>query len=270
MKIWIITSGNENLILMKILRYFDVEVIVWYDSLFWPYQDKTFDIILQRVQKWIDFLKTKKVDKIILHPIFELYFYNQNKFVDLILPLFQNYVLDFCFKYSLIGKIWIAGWFVDKKFWQKFLENLQQKYSLTENQQNIKKFHFPFAFWFKQVDLRNYFLNLHSPRQNMVNKFVKLDCRYFKDAKVDTLIPLEYSYFWFERWFKHTFFTKKTRFHWLSSLEQSFMSVTNLNKLPQRVNKKYEIYFTDSEHLFYTQKKRQYLFGKNNFVISKI
>jgi hypothetical protein len=45
------------------------------------------------------------VDRIILSPAYELYFLEDKKYIDLILPLFSRYVSEYCFAQSLVGKV---------------------------------------------------------------------------------------------------------------------------------------------------------------------
>lgn len=51
---------------------------------------------------------------------------------------------------------------------------------------------------------------------------IKHDLRYFKDAFVDTLIPLNYCYLAADTTIRRFFNTKKTRFHGKLSFEQIF------------------------------------------------
>jgi len=56
----------------------------------------------------------------------------------------------------------------------------------------------------------------------MVNKTIKFDLRYFKDAGVDTVVPLNYGYFNYQRTISKYFNFNKTRFHQLEKLEEIF------------------------------------------------
>ncbi len=109
-----------------------------------------------------------------------------------ILPLFTRYVTEYCFTYSLVGKIGMIGDFADIEKAQSLLQNLEKGYTLTKNQTSIKKFHLPFVYRSKEVSLRKYYLRGLSYSNILVNKIIKFDLRYFKDAMVDTLIPLNY------------------------------------------------------------------------------
>jgi hypothetical protein len=51
---------------------------------------------------------------------------------------------------------------------------------------------------------------------------LKNDLRYFKDALVDTIIPLHYHYFRMQRTIKGFFNFNKIRFHDLSVVEECF------------------------------------------------
>ncbi|MBU0626154.1 hypothetical protein KKH82_01690 [Patescibacteria group bacterium] len=56
----------------------------------------------------------------------------------------------------------------------------------------------------------------------MVNKIIKHDMRYFKDALVDTIIPLNYGYFHYQNTLSKFFNFKKIRFHKLQKVEDVF------------------------------------------------
>ncbi|MEI6672958.1 MAG: hypothetical protein WCL02_06625 [bacterium] len=63
---------------------------------------------------------------------------------------------------------------------------------LSDNQKAIKKFHFPFVYRVKETSLWKYYLTTLSYSHILINKIIKFDLRYFKDAMVDTLLPLNY------------------------------------------------------------------------------
>lgn len=75
---------------------------------------------------------------------------------------------------------------------QSLLQDLAKTYMLADNQKNIKKFHFPFVFRLKETSLWKYYFTSLSYSHILVNKIIKFDLRYFKDAAVDTVIPLNY------------------------------------------------------------------------------
>lgn len=231
MKLAIITSWNENLSLFKFLNKYDHEYIIYYDFLYRPYWDKDSDFIQNRVVDIIKFLKKSWVEKIILPPSLELYFLSNPKLLgvhqSLLLPLFQTYLHDYCFKYSIIGKIWAFWDFSDIQIIQDLLKQEEKSYSLTDNQKSIKKFHSPFKYRTKEVPMRKYYLTTLSYSDFMINKIIKFDMRYFKDAMVDTVIPLNYWYFNFQNTLTKFFNFKKIRFHKLEKLEDSFVQLTS-------------------------------------------
>lgn len=229
MKIGIITSGNEVLTLFKFLNKFDNQYVVYYDQVNRPYGDNTFEYSLDCVQKWIDFLKKTWVEKIIVPPIYELYFLDKNQNSDIIIPLFQTYVLDYVFQNSLVWKIGIFWDFADVQVAQGLVNNLSKQYSLNDNQSKIKKFHFPFKFWVKETQMWKYFSRKLSFSNILVNKIIKFDLRYFKDSNVDSLIPLNYEYFNYQKTICKFFNYKKQRFHKLEKLEEVFLSLVSNN-----------------------------------------
>ncbi len=229
MKIGILTSSNDMLSLFKFLHCSDHQYFVFYDDKFSFWGDKTTDLLMERIQEWIDFLYSKGVEVFIVPPIVELKISNENLFPNIkILPLFQNYVLKNCFAYSLVGKIGFLGDYFDLQEWQKQLENLSKNYNLSTNQVQIQKFNFPFAYRGKEVREWKYLLDKKNWSQPLVNHRVKGDIRYFKDATVDTLIPCNYSYFLLEKTIKKSIF-HKMRFHGISALEKVFLDLNLSN-----------------------------------------
>lgn len=141
-----------------------------------------------------------------------------------IMPLFQSYVLDYCFHHSLVGKIGLVGDWSDTQVAQPLFEKLAQSYSLTENQKNTGKFQQPFARRVKEVPMRKYFLTTISYSDPLVNRVVKHDLRYFKDAAVDTIIPLNYGFFNYQNTIAKFCNYSKCRFHKLEKLESCFVA----------------------------------------------
>jgi len=244
MKIGIIWSGNDMLTLFNFLHRYNYEYIVWYDSLFWPWWDKWFDFALSRVKEWIKFLKSKWVDKIIIPPVYELAFSDDSS----ILKLFSGYISDYCIKYSLVWKIWFVGDFSDVEVCQKLFKNYLNKVKTKSS--------LSFSYWVKEVQMWKYFLTTFSYSNFMVNKTVKFDLHYFKDANIDTLIPLNYGYFNFQKIFLKFFNFKKTRFHRLEKLEETFSKLI-LWFLPS--NYSVSIYYTGDIKLLERDKKIMWL-----------
>ena len=55
---------------------------------------------------------------------------------------------------------------------------------------------------------------------------MKNDLRYFKDAYVDTVLPMHYNYFRMQRAIKSFFNFHKIRFHDFSVVEECFRDLT--------------------------------------------
>lgn len=229
MKIWIITSWSEMLTLFKFLTKIDHEYVIYYDFFHRPYGDKTFDQSLDCVQKWIEYLTQHGVDAIIVPPVYELALLD-SKIKTLknwnILPLFKTYILEYCFKYSLVGKLGLFWDFADVEKAQTLVKNLEKEYTLSVNQKNIRKFHFPFTYRTKETPLWKYYLINLSYSNILVNKILKFDLRYFKDAMTDTLIPFNYGYFHYQTTITKFLNFKKIKFHALETLETIFQKLT--------------------------------------------
>ncbi|MDR0860973.1 MAG: hypothetical protein LBO09_08670 [Candidatus Peribacteria bacterium] len=66
-------------------------------------------------------------------------------------------------------------------------------------------------------------LGVHNP---YLIRTLKNDLRYFKDANIDTLLPMHYQYFRMQRTIKAFFNFNKIRFHDLSVIEECFQRLT--------------------------------------------
>ncbi|UFX83420.1 hypothetical protein [Candidatus Absconditicoccus praedator] len=222
MKIGVIASGVDMLYIFRILQKFDFEYMIYWDWNNGYYSDKGFPYSFEKAKIGIDFLKNKGADKVILPPIYELYSLDD----EVVLPLFRDYMLD-VLTYSLVGKIGFLGDISDFEYFDEKFYDLTQNFQLTKNQKNISKFNFPFAIWKKQVVMWKYFLSNLSFRSWMINKLVKYDLRYFKDASVDTIIPLNYGYFAYTRNIKNRLNFNKIRFHGIDKLEKIFSNLVS-------------------------------------------
>ncbi|HBB03381.1 TPA: hypothetical protein DCZ39_00530 [Patescibacteria group bacterium] len=107
---------------------------------------------------------------------------------------------------------------------QALIKKSEKEYVLAQNQKAIKKFHSPFAYRVKKTPLWKYYLTSLSYSNILVNKIIKFDLRYFKDAMVDTLIPLNYGFFHYQNTITKFLNFKKIRFHGLEKLETIFAS----------------------------------------------
>ncbi len=214
------------LTLFKFLTKYDHEYVLYYDQSHQFYGDQTFEESLLNVQSWIDYLTKEGVDYIILPPTYELATLDWKLKIEnwkwKILPLFYEYVMKECFTYSLVGKIGLIGDFADLQLAEKLLHDLWASYKITDTQKAIRKFHFPFSRWSKEVPLWKYFLAKLSFSSMMVNRVVKEDLKYFKDAMVDTLIPMNYGYFNYQNTISKLLNFKKIRFHKLEKIEGLF------------------------------------------------
>lgn len=307
MKIWIITYWNENLILTKLLKNVNIDII--YDSVNWPLDWKDRESSINSYLSNIDKLLEIWNENLILHPIFELaiWFYDHiqqktDKYKNIsdktlwadwnsrsadsrftvqlesakrlcgkhdfwkynkhITPIFTDYLLDFVAKYSLVWKLWIVWNNMETSQIEFFLYYLLSDYTPTDNQNKISKFHFPFKTRTKSVDMRDYMTNFLPKRKDFINKIIKTDCKYFRDANIDTLIPLQYSYFWYKRQLEHYFNPNKCRFHHITDI----ISTNSLAKYwiePTYDTNEINLYFSWSDSLFYSNAKREKLLNES-------
>jgi len=192
MKIGIFTSGLENLSLLKLLKQYNVDIVIYMNQNAWPIEDKSLEFQKEYIEKWIEKLKKEWVDKIILHPIWELKYKDD----DIIFPLYQNIVKQ-TFKYSIVWKIWLFWNIVDMDFVESYLKDLIKNYKKTERQKKNKKFSF-FKFYKKDISVWKYNTIILSKRDWMLRKLIKIDLRYFLDCSIDGILPTTYDVYHFE------------------------------------------------------------------------
>lgn len=99
-------------------------------------------------------------------------------------------------------------------------KDLSKQYRLQPHQLNTRSFHQPLAQRTKDTSLWNYLKQYTGARTTMINKIIKFDLKYFKDANVDTLIPLRYEYFSYQRTISQFFNQKKQKFHKRSVIQE--------------------------------------------------
>ena len=119
---------------------------------------------------------------------------------------------------------------------------MTKDYQLTDNQKTTKKFHL--SKWTKDVSMRTYFSRLYSSRNLIINKTIKEDLTYFKDANIDTLIPLQYSYFDYQRTITSYLNPKKYKFHKRNIMEEIFKDLIEKEKLVKQNLQVVTIYHT--------------------------
>lgn len=217
MKIGIVTSWSDTLQLFEFLQKADHHYVIAYDQ-FIRFGEQTYEVSLERIRYWVRYLQDQWCEHIILPPVYELWIENKEK----ILPLFQTYLQEYCFKYSLVGKLGLVWEFADLQQAQNLISQESKKYTLQPSQLATKTFHQSFVYWVKEVPLRKHFLQILGRRNVLVNTVIKTDMKVFKDAMVDAVIPLSYSFFAFQKTLCNFFNLKKIRFHKLEKLEEIF------------------------------------------------
>ena len=237
MKIGIISSWIDTLALFQFLTRYDNEYIVYCDQTNFPYWEKSLEYALDTIEKAGEFLKDKWAEVVIIDPVYELALkYSDKKLWFEILPLFQEYLQEYGFKHSLVGKIWILSDFGSSSNVQELLEKEEKDYKPTDEQKSIKKFSYPFHYRVKSASSRTTNINdlwVHNP---YLIRTMKNDLRYFKDAYVDTILPMHYHYFRMQRAIKSFFNFHKIRFYDLSVVEECFTKLVEKSDWKYWVN----------------------------------
>ncbi len=226
MKIGIVSSWVDTLSLFQFMIRHDHEYLVYCDQESFPYWEKSLDFVLNRIEKAGKFLISKWAEVIIVDPVYELALKHSDiKLWFNILPLFEQYLNECAFKHSLVGKIWILSDFWSMKYVQNILKKEEKNYNPTDQQKSIKKFNYPFHYRVKSVSSRTMNINdlwVHNP---YLIRTMKNDLRYFKDAYVDTILPMHYHYFCMQRAIKSFFNFHKIKFHDISKVEECFQKL---------------------------------------------
>ena len=237
MNLGIISSWIDTLALFQFLTRYDNEYLIYCDQTNFPYWEKSLDFTLNSIEKAGEFLIKKWAEVVIVDPVYELALkYSDKKLSFKVLPLFQEYLQEYAFKHSLVGKIWILSDFWSSSNIQNLCEKEEKNYKPTDEQKLIKKFSYPFHYRVKSASSRTTNINdlwVHNP---YLIRTMKNDLRYFKDAYVDTILPMHYHYFRMQRAIKSFFNFHKIRFHDLSVVEKCFNSLVEKSDWKYWVN----------------------------------
>ena len=255
MKIGIVTSGVDMLVLFRFLAKHEFCYEIFYDQEGGLWGDKTSEFVLSRAKEGIAYLEKKGVTKIIVPPVVEVALLHDKKYAELILPLRTVYAKE-CLSASPVGKIGFAGDYVDVQMKEQF-EAVFQSYVPNERQTAIttkKKGGWKLSFRRKEMRMWKYYLTELGFKSQLVHHSLKSDFRYFKEAMVDTLIPTQYGLFAYEVMLGKFFNTKKQRFHRLEKIEKEFSVLTQNLKLKTQ-NYEVIIYYTGTlDHLLREKK----------------
>lgn len=251
--IWIITSGTENYNLIKLCHKFNLPYCIIADTEFYPYQEKDIQSIKKRINMLIQQGQELWCTHFLVSPIIELYYTHIVNKNNNIINLFKEYI-NYSFQNSLIGKIWYIWGYSEEQQINTIHSILSDNHDLTDNQTNTKKFMQPLAKRTKDVSMWTYFSRFTSNRSMMINKIIKFDLRYFKDANVDTIIPLAYEYFNYQRAISSFFNSKKQKFHKREIMETLFSDLLQEYSLPMWTQSEVTLLVTWSDHLLRDKK----------------
>jgi len=213
MKIGIFTSGLENLSLLKILKQYNIDIVVYMNQDAWPLEDKSERFQEKYIKKWIARLQKEWVDKIILHPMWELKYRDK----DFVFSLYQN-LIDQTLKYSIVWKIWLFWNDLDLNFIENYLQKYIKNYKKTDRQNYNKKFNCC-KFYKKDISVWKYNTIVLSKRNWMLRKLIKTDLRYFFDCWVDSILPTTYDIYNFENIVNQ----KKKKIHFQNMKDWDFL-----------------------------------------------
>lgn len=236
MKIGIVTSWVDMLVLFRFLSKYNFQYEIVYDDLGWPWADKPLEFVLGQAEKAVAYLQEQWCEKIIVPPLVEVAFHHARKFSEIILPVWNGYLLNECLSASAVGKIWFAGEYADVKNKELF-EQMVMNYKPNMKQQErvdqiaVKKswYSWKLSLWWNEIVMWKYYLTKLSFKSQIVHHAMKADWRYFKDAGVDTIVPVNYGFFAYETALGKFLNTKKQKFHRLASIQRQFEKLVDTN-----------------------------------------
>ena len=161
MKIGIITSWLENIILTRLCQSYSVPYTILLDSALRPHDDKELSVVIKSITNLIQQWKHNGCTHFLVSPIIELYCLHHSVILWIatdIIPLFSSY-LKYNLTHSLVGKIWLLGTQLDISQIEILWKSFVWSYQLSTPQSATKNFNTKFPIWCKKVPMRNYFLS---------------------------------------------------------------------------------------------------------------
>lgn len=204
MKIGVIGSWYDMLALWKLLNVFDHEYTFFVDYAHRPWSERTVDDVVSWIHTTIDAWKKQGIQHFIVPPVYE-HFFTQDWALESscsVLPVYKLFVLK-SLQSSRVGKVWLVTT-TDTLYAQGVFAGYSKSYSLTVAQQATRRFHVPFAVWAKKIRMLTFFPLRYAKSDRMVRKSIKHDLRYFRDADVDVIIPMDWSMLYYEKIITHT------------------------------------------------------------------
>lgn len=212
--IGVIGTGLEQINIIQSLLLLEQDFCIIADMDSRPLQDRSVAYNAERIEKLLQYATTIGCTHSIINPSQELavVYDNIDKHWQQILPIYNHY-LTYNLQHSLVGKIGFIWWYADIQTIERIRPHIQHQFVPTDSQLNIKKFHNPLCKWTKETNLRELIKTSRNNRKLFSNTIIKHDLRYFKDANVDTIIPLNYGYLEYEKTIRHYCNPKKQKFH---------------------------------------------------------
>lgn len=254
MKIWIIIDNIYWLAIMNLLSKYDHEYYIYIDNHNSFYGDKKREIGIGWVKKWIEYLQNLGVEKIILPPTYELAFLLDDRYKNFsqnITNIYISYIKDFVAKHSIVGKLWFVWDLADMEFLDIYILEVLSDFTFSENQAKNKFFNW-FVIYKQTTPLRKYLLNHLSATNHLLNHSIKTDLRKIKPYNIDTLIPLNYSYFSCWKTIKHDLW--KIKFHDINVIKNIWEWLSY-----EKSDYNIYIYLTNRADLLLSEKKRKRL-----------
>lgn len=203
MRIWLLIDTIASLYSRQWMGHHDHEYIIYRDQLNQHSSQTTASHHHQIMQTWLDYLIAQWVDHIICPPMIELHFAHH---YPQILPLFQQY-LGHTLTHSIVGKIGFVGsriqcesinlhrWDIKTTSIAPWEGSCPEDWGFTIKQTNNRHFNPKFPIRTSVDQHLTHRLTDHKPDHYICNTLIKSLLRPLKDANVDTVIWLDWSYY---------------------------------------------------------------------------
>ena len=216
-------SAWGDLTLMQVLTHGQRHIMC--DPLLDTYKISAPEHVWAALRSYINILLEQGVTHILVWPRYEYMIMQDSQYAPYVVPLFECYMKEFVLAYTLVGKLGFRGDRADIEMIEKMIWSLRKNFVASARQQSLSKFHHHLPLWTLETDLQRQLIWAWYKRHRVLNNVIKYDLHHFKDADVDTLVPLDYVYWQTEKILKHYFNTRKRRFHGLSALQQLLLKL---------------------------------------------
>lgn len=191
MKIGILIDHISSLYCWQWINHSDHEYIIYRDQIHQHSADIGLWHHYQIMKQWIDYLISQQVDHIICPPVIEWYFWSTYPQIS---TIFRDYITH-TLQYSIVGKIWFIGNQTQCQSINLLWSDINIQHIPTAHQTHNRHYHSDLPIWTSITPHLHHWLADHNPKHYICNHIIKQCIRPLKDAAVDTIVWLDWSYY---------------------------------------------------------------------------